>query len=117
MESSSRLLKTQIPPDWTDNPVNMDNDRYWKQPSGEGLPMAKEYGLNVSKIKGIICSSQMSGESMYMFEYEGKYYLWNQIEQSVWQIVSPTNLQDILVEMAKESGSTMKMKELDPAGS
>lgn len=83
-------------PGWTTDRDEMGYDYYWHCPNGVGQLAAKRIGL--SKATGIMSSTLDSGDPYYLFQSCSKYY-WNQIEGNIWEIESPTHLEDILVEI------------------
>ena len=48
-----------------------------------------------------MCSTRKSGECMYMFQSGSKYYIWNPIEGSIWEIMTSMDLVEIVTKIAK----------------
>jgi hypothetical protein len=48
-----------------------------------------------------MCNTPESGDCLYMFRCGSKYYIWNLIEDDVWEIRAPLDLEDIIAEIAK----------------
>ena len=61
----------------------------------------------------IMCSSRESGDCQYMFQSGSKYYLWNPIEGGIWEIVTSTNLVDIVTQVAKLGLKSLTVAEVD----
>lgn len=76
-------------------------DLTWNGPETSGAEMAEEFGLQSPK--PIMCTTPNSGNSMYMFESCGEYYMWEEMVDYVWRITCPTRLEDILKKM-REAG-------------
>ena len=68
--------------------------------------MAKEYGLELPQL--IIGGTPESGECMSLIQSGSKYYLSDPIECSIWEIVMPTDLEDIIMEMSKPGLGSLK---------
>ena len=56
----------------------------------------------------IMCSSRESGDCQYMFQSGSKYYLSDPIEGAIWKIMTPTDLEDIIMEMGKPGLGSLK---------
>lgn len=91
--------KITLPKGWTADSKQLNYDFYWRDDDSDGKVMAKEHGLKSPQ--PIMCSTSESGDCLYMFQSGSKYYLWNQIEGNVWEIVAPADLEDIVREIAK----------------
>ena len=61
--------------------------------------MAKDFGLKSPQ--PIMCSSRESVNSMYMFRSGSKYYIWNQMAGTVWEIMTSMDLVGIVTEITK----------------
>jgi hypothetical protein len=61
--------------------------------------MAKDFGLKSPQ--PIMCSSRESVNSMYMFRSGRKYYIWNQMAGTVWEIMTSMDLVGIVTEITK----------------
>jgi hypothetical protein len=70
--------------------------------------MAKAYGLESPQ--PIMRSTRQSGASSYMFQSGSKYYLWNQISDEIWEIVTSMDLVGIVREIDKPRYGSLKIK-------
>jgi hypothetical protein len=61
--------------------------------------MANDFGLKSPQ--PIMCSSRESVNSMYMFRSGSKYYIWNQMAGTVWEIMTSMDLVGIVTEITK----------------
>ena len=68
--------------------------------------MAKAHGLKSPQ--PIIGGTPESGNCMSMVQSSGKYYLSDPIEGAIWEIVMPTDLEDIIMEMGKPGLGLLK---------
>ena len=68
--------------------------------------MAKGYGLKSPQ--PIMGSTPESGNCLSMFQSGSKYYIWDPIEGAIWEIVTPTDLEDIIMEMNKPGLGSLK---------
>ena len=71
-----------------------------------GNAVVKRHGLEPPQ--PIMCSSRESGDSLYMFQSGSKYYLWNPIEGAIGEIVTSLGLVDIITEIDKPRGGSLK---------
>jgi hypothetical protein len=89
------------PQGWTtDKELNKYND-CWDN-------MAKTHGLKSPQ--PIMCSSRESDNHMYMFRSGSRYYIWNPVEGTVWEIMTSMGLVDIVTEIAKLGVRSLKIK-------
>jgi hypothetical protein len=72
-----------------------------------GNAVVKRHGLEPPQ--PIMCSSRESGDCQYMFQSGSKYYLWNPIEGGIWEIVTSTDLVDIITEIDKPRMGSLKL--------
>jgi hypothetical protein len=72
--------------------------------------MAKDHGLKSPQ--PIMCSARES--ALYMFQSGSKYYIWNPIEGSVWEIMTSMDLVGIVTQMAKQGLKALKSVPVDP---
>ena len=93
--------------DWTTEKLEMNYDYYWGDNDSDGQVMAKDYGLRSPQ--PIMCSTPKSGDCLYMFQSGSKYYIWNLIEDNVWEIRAPSDLEDIIAEIAKLGVGSLKV--------
>jgi hypothetical protein len=68
--------------------------------------MAEDYGLESPQ--PIMGGTRESGNCMSIFQSGSKYYLSNPIEGTIWEIVTPTDLEDIITEMGKLRHGSLK---------
>ena len=61
--------------------------------------MAKDFGLKSPQ--PIMCSSRESVNAMYMFQSGSRYYIWNQMAGTVWEIMTSMDLVGIVTEITK----------------
>jgi len=85
--------------DWTTDKVEMGYDYYWGDNDSDGHVMIKEHGLKSPQ--PIMCNTSESGDCLHMFRCGSKYYIWNLIEDDVWEIRAPLDLEDIIAVIAK----------------
>ena len=69
--------------------------------------MAKHYGLKSPQ--PIMCSSRESGNHMYIFQSGSRYYIWNPMADTVWEIVTSMGLVDIVTEIDKPRLGSLKI--------
>jgi hypothetical protein len=79
----------------------MDTDYYWENAEGPGTVMAADY--NLSSPKPLIASTARSGNNLSIFQSGSSCYMWNMMEDSVWQITKPASANDIM-QQVKENG-------------
>lgn len=89
----------------------MNYDYYWGDGDSDGQVMARNHGLKSPE--ATMCNTKESGDSLYMFRSDHKYYLWNLIEGDVWEIQKPVGLKDI-VKVIGEKGVGSLTIELVP---
>jgi hypothetical protein len=70
--------------------------------------MAKARGLESPQ--PIMRSTRQSGASSYMFQSGSKYYLWNQISDEIWEIMTSMDLVGIVREIGKPRYGSLKIK-------
>jgi hypothetical protein len=92
--------------DWTTDEAELNYDYYWADNDSDGQVMVKEHGLKSPQ--PIMCNTPESGDCLYMFRCGSKYYIWNQIEDDVWEIRAPLDLEDIIAEIAKLGVGSLK---------
>ena len=61
--------------------------------------VAKAHGLKSPQ--PVMCSSRESVNSLYMFQSGSKYYIWNQMTDTVCEIMTSMDLVDIIAQMDK----------------
>jgi hypothetical protein len=72
--------------------------------------MARKHGLKSAQ--PIMCATRDSGDCTYMFQSGSKYYLWNLIEGNIREIVTLTDLVNIVTELAKPKLGSLKVAEM-----
>jgi hypothetical protein len=61
-------------------------------PDCEAKELAKRFGIKLGPDFAVMCKDKMSGDFLYMIKStDGKYYIWNQIEDGVWEIMMPSD--------------------------
>jgi hypothetical protein len=89
----------------------MDYDYYWINKDSTGQRMVRKHGLKSAQ--PIMCSARDSKNWVYMFQSDSKYYIWNPIEGGIWEIVTSTNLVDIVTQVAKLGLKSLTVAEVD----
>ena len=72
--------------------------------------MAKTHGLESPQ--PIMRSTRQSGDCYYMFQSGSKYYLWNQIADEIWEIITSMDLVDIVTEIGKPRYGSLEIKKV-----
>jgi hypothetical protein len=72
--------------------------------------MAKDHGLKSPQ--PIMCSTRESGSGLCMFQSSNKYYIWNQIEGAVWEIMTSMDLVGIVTQIAKQGLRSLKSERM-----
>ena len=103
-------INTKVPPGWTNADTVLSAASYWGRTDGEGVRMAKQYGFN--NPMPVMRSTRASGSREYMFKAGDDFYIWNQIQDDVWKITYPTELNDILSAMTKGRKLTVEIVEI-----
>jgi hypothetical protein len=70
--------------------------------------MAKTYGLKSPQ--PIMCSSP--DHHMFIFQSGNKYYVWNAMADTVWEIMTSMDLVDIVTKIAKLGLRSLKIKRI-----
>ena len=73
--------------------------------------MAKDHGLKSPQ--PIMCSSRDSDHHMYMFQSGSRYYIWNPVADTVGEIMTSTDLVNVVTKIAKLGVRSLKMKRID----
>ena len=89
----------------------MDINFYWAKSNSDEQRMAKTYGLNSPD--PIMCNDSESGNCLYLFQSGSKYYVWNEVADTVNEITKPTKLTDIVNTIAHEFND-LQLKKLEP---
>lgn len=85
-------------------------DFYWKSNDSRGRAFAKDHGLDLPK--PTMCSTRDSGDCLYMFQSGNNYYIWNQIENTVWKIKDLDDLEAIVSTMSKLGVESLVIEEV-----
>ncbi|KAI9935079.1 hypothetical protein ASPWEDRAFT_44670 [Aspergillus wentii DTO 134E9] len=96
--------------EWTDVPEEMGATFYWDGPDSLGQIMAKGFKLNSPE--PILGSTAKSGSTLFVFKSEGKFYIWNMAEDTVWEITKPTEENQIKEEIQAGRIKTLGLKEV-----
>ncbi|GAB1196615.1 hypothetical protein APSETT444_005888 [Aspergillus pseudonomiae] len=101
-----------IPNGWTIDPAEIQFELIWKDPESEGQDMARRFGLSQPQV--IMTAERDTGIPQCIFQSGGRFYIWNMLDDTVWQITKPTRLLDILRAMTTEEQRAVKLKEIEP---
>ena len=83
------------PPDWTTDDEYLNAAAMWAD-NGDGSKLAKGHNLP-APYTPIMCTLPQSGDALYLFSAGGsKHYLWNRIEDSLFEVTSPNTQQEII---------------------
>jgi hypothetical protein len=83
-------------------------DYVWHDPKGDGFRLARKYGLNSPQ--AIMCSAPETGDGLYMFKSDNKFYIWDEMVGDVWEITKSQDLNEILGIMHKSGPSLGPLK-------
>lgn len=64
-----------------------------------------------SDIRPVMCTTPQSGNTLYMFEADSKFYLWNLIEDSVFHITSPDTESEIIQKITEDDVKGLDVEE------
>ncbi|KAE8137431.1 hypothetical protein BDV38DRAFT_282977 [Aspergillus pseudotamarii] len=101
-----------IPDDWTTDPAEIHFDLVWKHHRSQGQKMVRRFGL--SKPRVLMTSKRETGIPQYMIQSGERYYIWNEMDDTVWQIIKPTGLLAILRTMTVRGQRGLKVKIIEP---
>ena len=59
-----------------------------------------------------MCTTGDSGDCIYMFQSGSKYYLWNLIEDNIWETVTLTDPVNIVTKLGKPNLGSLKVAEV-----
>ncbi|GAB1196614.1 hypothetical protein APSETT444_005887 [Aspergillus pseudonomiae] len=104
------LPPESIPDDWTTDPAEINFDLIWKGPESDGQKMARRFGLSNPQV--IMTSKRETGIPEAMFKSDNQYYIWDQMDNTVWQITKPVGLMSILHTLVTKGRKALKGKEL-----
>lgn len=94
------------------DPEAIDYENEWAAQNSDGQCMAIEFGLK--NPNPIMVTTPDTGSPFVLFQSENKFYQWNQVMNSVWEIVKPQSLDAILEVMTEKGERALKVKELQP---
>lgn len=83
-------------------------DYYWSE-DGPGAALKAEKGLG--SVRPVMCTTRQSGNTLYMFEADSKFYLWNLIEDSVFHITSPDTESEIIQKITEDDVKGLDLEE------
>ena len=98
------------PQGWTTDVKLLNAAALWS-PTGEGTHLATERNLS-SPYAAIMCTHPRTGDALYMFSGAGgsKFYLWNRVEGSVFEVKKPTTQQGIVDSISGAGGKTAQLE-------
>ncbi|KAE8308257.1 hypothetical protein BDV41DRAFT_552130 [Aspergillus transmontanensis] len=96
---------------WSNSPDELDY--YWSTDDSQGSLIAQAYGIDSPA--GVMCTEPESGDALHMFVSGQIYYLWNQIDDQVLKIVSPTDLESIVQQIDAEGIGSLELQVLEPS--
>ncbi|KAJ9228945.1 hypothetical protein DTO169E5_8994 [Paecilomyces variotii] len=106
------MTSIKPPKGWTIDPEEIDYENEWAPQNSDGQCMAIEFGLKDPR--PIMVTTPDTGSPFVLFQSGNKFYQWNQVENSVWEIVKPQDLDAILEVMTENGERALKMKECQP---
>ncbi|KAI9932537.1 hypothetical protein MW887_008779 [Aspergillus wentii] len=101
------MAETPAPPGWSCNERDLDTEDYWSA-NGDGQAMVQEYGLG--KAVPIMCRT--GGDVLILIEAGSKLYLWNPIDQCLWEITQKGSREKIVGMIGEPDGIINLEKEL-----
>ncbi|KAB8271070.1 hypothetical protein BDV30DRAFT_214139 [Aspergillus minisclerotigenes] len=96
---------------WSNSPDDLDN--YWSTDESEGRLTAQGYGIDSAV--GVMCTEPESGEALHMFASGQTYYLWNQSDDQVLKIISPTEPESIVQQIDAGGLGSLELQVLEPS--
>ncbi|OGM48284.1 hypothetical protein ABOM_002154 [Aspergillus bombycis] len=99
-----------IPDGWTTDPAEIQFELIWKGPESEGQKMARRFGLSSPQV--VMTSRRETGVPEAMFESDNRCFIWDQMDDTVWQITKPVGLMSVLHTMVTKGQKALKAKEL-----
>ncbi|KAF7590760.1 hypothetical protein BBP40_002375 [Aspergillus hancockii] len=108
--SSPKTADASMPDGWTDNKNELHIEALWGDTDGNGNLMAAEYGL--ASPTPIMCSTRRSGDAMYIVESGGKFYLWSQINDEVFELEGVQSKEEIVQTIQKGGAGRLPTKRL-----
>jgi hypothetical protein len=104
-------LQLSPPNGWTIDPEELDYEEEWAADDSIGQKITANYHLG----KGRPVMYRPNG-CLLMFEAGGKFYWWNRIDWCVYEIVSSTDLDEIITIMKEKGGNAVRSKECTGGG-
>lgn len=105
---SQKLSPSLIPPGWSAHPAHL-----WR--ASKGFPKSS-YGIDESLPVIPIVVDRGACPLCLVECPEGTYYLWNQMSDDVWEVVSPARLEDIVPKLNDPDLKGMEIRELEDLG-
>ncbi|KIJ62092.1 hypothetical protein HYDPIDRAFT_30644 [Hydnomerulius pinastri MD-312] len=113
-QNAATTTTLAAPEGWSNDLDDMDLDYYWKGHNGDlKATLATWYGL--TDAQAIITRLPEFGDVMFLFQSGMCYYVWNGVEDAVYSIDSPTNLEgiyDTIRKLGKGKLGGLKMTKL-----
>ena len=106
------FLKINPPSGWTTNDNHLDYENSWSRVNSPGYLMASE--LSLDDPQPIMRTTPETGEPCYLFRSGNNFFLWNEIEDTVWEIIRPQDLNAIIKAMDEKGMKGLKIKERKP---
>ncbi|KOC18815.1 hypothetical protein AFLA70_164g002081 [Aspergillus flavus AF70] len=75
--------------------------------------MARRFGLSNPQV--VMTSKRETGTPQCMFQLGKRCYIWNEMDDMVWQITKPVGVMAILRTMVTKGEKALKVKEVEPA--
>lgn len=115
----TEAARLTVPQGWTNEPEHMGLDYYWQGSDSLKGELDADYGL--LDATPLITRRPESGDVIFLFQSRRardpgtKYYVWNGLSQEVHQIVEPTTLKEIYLNMDERNGAlgSLEMVEAD----
>ncbi|RAQ76572.1 hypothetical protein COH20_010360 [Aspergillus flavus] len=105
--------RKSIPDEWTTDPAEIQLDLIWKGENSQGQIMARRFGLSNPQV--VMTSKRETGTPQCMFQSGKRCYIWNEMDDMVWQITKPVGVMAILRTMVTKGEKALKVKEVEPA--
>lgn len=100
-------LQIELPPGWSIDPADLMYDHEWATDDSDGQLLCADYHLG--KGRPVMWDR---GACTLMFEAGGKFFLWSRIDQEVYEIVSPADLDGIILDIKRRGRKALKLKAL-----
>ncbi|KAB8210316.1 hypothetical protein BDV34DRAFT_187428 [Aspergillus parasiticus] len=96
---------------WSNNPDELDY--YWSTDDSQGSLIAQTCGIDSPA--GVMYTKPETGEALHMFASNQTYYLWNQIDDQILKITSPTDLESIVQRIDSGGLMSLEVEVLEPS--